>query len=133
MPIYEYRCANCRRRVSVFVRSFSSDIDPECPRCGGRTLTRLVSRVSVVKSEESRLETLSDPTSLMGDLDENDPKSVARWMRRMSKESGEELGPEFDEAVGRIESGEDPDRVMGEMDGDGEGDAGEDGSDDLDL
>lgn len=129
MPIYEYKCSSCKRKVSLFVRSFTSPVDPVCPRCGGRDLTRLVSRVSVVKSEESRLDDMSDPSSLLGGLDEDDPKSIARWARRMSQESGEDLGPEFDEAVGRIEAGEDPDEVMAEIDGA----AGDEPGDDLDF
>jgi len=52
----------------------------------------------VVKSEESRLESLADP-SKFGDLDENDPKSVARFMKRMGKELGEDLGEDFDQMV----------------------------------
>lgn len=63
-----------------------------------------------MKSEESRLENLTDPSS-MGDLDENDPKSMARWMRRMGSEMGEDVGPEFDDMVGRMEAGEMPDDV----------------------
>lgn len=64
----------------------------------------------MLKSEESRLENLTDPSS-MGDLDENDPKSMARWMRRMGSEMGEDVGPEFDDMVGRMEAGEMPDDV----------------------
>jgi len=52
----------------------------------------------VVKSEESRLESLTDP-SKFGDLDENDPKSVARFMKRMGKELGEDAGEDFDQMV----------------------------------
>ncbi len=73
-------------------------------------MTRLISKVAVLKSEESRLENLTDPSS-MGDLDENDPKSMARWMRRMGSEMGEDVGPEFDDMVGRMEAGEMPDDV----------------------
>jgi len=58
-----------------------------------------------MKSEESRLETMGDPANL-GDLDEQDPRSVARWARRMGKEVGEDLGPEFDEMVDRMEAGD---------------------------
>jgi hypothetical protein len=59
------------------------------------------------RREESRIESLSDP-SRMGDVDENDPKSVARMMKRMGKEMGDEFsGLEFDEAVEEIESGGD--------------------------
>lgn len=112
MPIYEYRCNDCRRRVSVFWRSFSEIgvTRPSCPRCGSENLTRLVSRVAVVRSEESRLEALADPSSLAG-LDENDPKSMARWMRRMSQEMGEDLGPEFGEVIDRLESGQSPEEI----------------------
>lgn len=56
------------------------------------------------------MEALADPSQL-GDLDENDPRSVARWARKMSKQVGEDLGPEFDEMVGRLEAGEDPESV----------------------
>ncbi|MCD6555142.1 MAG: zinc ribbon domain-containing protein [Anaerolineae bacterium] len=128
MPIYEYRCNDCRRRVSVLWRTFAEveGNTPQCPRCGGTNLTRLVSRVAVVRSEESHLEDLADPSSLAG-LDENDPKSIARWMRKMSKEMGEDLGPEFDEVVGRLEAGESPEEIeaaMPELGGDMGGDMG---------
>lgn len=112
MPIYEYLCHDCRRRVSVLWRTFSAveKNTPQCPRCGGTNLTRLVSRVAVVRSEESHLEDLADPSNLAG-LDENDPKSIARWMRKMSKEMGEDLGPEFDEVVDRLEAGQSPEEI----------------------
>jgi len=112
LPIYEYRCNKCRRRVTIFWRSFSEigEALPRCSFCGGEDLTRLVSRVAVAKSEESHLEDLADPSSLAG-LDENDPKSMARWMRKMSREMGEDLGPEFDEVVDRLESGQSPEEV----------------------
>jgi len=115
MPIYEYFCQDCQRRVSIFFRSFS-DVrdDPACPRCGGHHLTRLISRVTVVHSEESRLDALSDP-SMLSDLDENDPKSLARWMRKMGDEVGEEMPPEFDEVIGRLESGQKPEEIEAEM------------------
>jgi putative FmdB family regulatory protein len=112
MPIYEYRCHDCQRRVSIWWRTFS---DAEtgvarCPRCGNKNLTRLMSRVRVVRSEEGRLEDLADPASF-GDLDENDPRSIARWMRKMGDEVGEDLGPEFEEVVDRLEAGESPEEI----------------------
>ncbi|HEV8585222.1 MAG TPA: zinc ribbon domain-containing protein [Methylomirabilota bacterium] len=98
MPIYEYECHDCRRRVSLLVRSISSPEPPACPRCGSTALSRLMSRFTTVKSEEARLETLADGGGL-GDLDENDPGSVARFMKKMGKEFGDELGDDFDSAV----------------------------------
>ena len=94
--------------------------------CGGEHLTRLVSRVAAIKSEDARLEALSDP-SAFGDVDENDPKSMARFMRKMGDQvGGEELGPEFHEMVDRLESGENPEEIEKSMPGLAEGAGGMD-------
>lgn len=116
MPIYEYRCQDCHKRVTIFLRSFSEvqEATPRCPRCQGTNLRRLVSRVFALRSEESLLDDLADPSSL-GDLDENDPKSIARWMRRMSSEMGEDLGDEFHEVVDRLEAGQSPEEIEADM------------------
>ena len=75
MPIYEYRCGACRRRSSLFYQTFSAAerAEPRCEHCGSADVSRLVSRVAVLKSEESRLDDLSDDAAL-GDVDENDPR-----------------------------------------------------------
>ena len=131
MPIYEYNCQSCRRRVSIWWRTFSEAEagKAHCPRCGGEELTRLVSRVRMVRSEESRLEDMADPANF-GDLDENDPRSIARFMRKMGDEMGEDLGPEFGEAVDRLEAGESPEDIEKEMPDLG-GDMGADFSDEF--
>jgi hypothetical protein len=72
--------------------------------------------VAVVRSEESRLDDMASNPAL-ADLDERDPRSLARWARRMSREMGEELGPEFDEVVERLEAGEMPDDMHEEEGG----------------
>jgi len=41
------------------------------------------------------MERLADPSRL-GGLDENDPKSMAKWMKSMSHEMGDELGEDMD-------------------------------------
>jgi putative FmdB family regulatory protein len=114
MPIYEYHCANCRRRVSLLVMRISDPGTPRCPRCGGERLTRLLSRFATLRSEDDRLDSLADPTRL-GDLDENDPKSVARWMKKMGGELGEDAGDDWgemvDEAVDQEEAGDEGDRA----------------------
>lgn len=135
MPIYEYRCGGCGRKVSIFFRSFSAVGGATCPRCGSADLTRLVSQVAVLRrggDGDSNLGSDSDdldPTDMLAGLDENDPRSVARWARRMSAEMGEPLEPEFEEALDRIEAGEDPEKVMNEVgdEGDEPGGAGDDG------
>src|SRR6266571_3303218 len=85
--------------------------------CGSAELSRLMSRFATVKSEDARLESLGDP-SQYGDLDENDPKSVARFMKRMGQEMGEDLGDDLDAAM---------DEAMAEPGGEGEGGLSEGG------
>ena len=60
------------------------------------------------------MESLSDPSSF-GDVDENDPRSIGKFMRRMGNEMGEDMGPEFNEMVGRLEAGEDPESIESDM------------------
>jgi putative FmdB family regulatory protein len=122
MPIYEYRCADCRRKTTVVTLSVSAAVDPVCSHCGGRAMTKLVSRVAVRKSDESRLESLADPSSLTG-LDESDPKSVARWMKRMGREMGEEAGEGFDEEVDKAVEEAEREKEAGEGGGSDGGDA----------
>ena len=115
MPIYEYRCADCRKKVTVLTLRVSEAVDPTCEHCGGRNLSRLMSRFAMLRSEDDRLDDLSDPSAL-GGVDENDPKSMARWMRKMGQELGEDAGEDFDDMVDELETG------------DGGGDGGDDGS-----
>ena len=80
-----------------------------------------MSRFATVKSEDARLDSLADP-SQYGDLDENDPKSVARFMKRMGQEMGEDMGEDVDAAM---------EEAMAEGDGDA-ADGGLGGGDDED-
>ncbi len=98
MPIYEYRCGDCRRKTTAVTLSVKEAVEPVCRHGGGTRPTKLVSRVAVRTPEESRLESLADPAALAG-LDENDPKSVARWMKRLGREMGEEAGEDLDREI----------------------------------
>ena len=159
MPIYEYQCGDCRRRVSLFYQSISlaeaRQAEARCPQCGSAQLRRLVSRFSVIRpdprSKTDPVDAPFDPDSaeygggsgpldegmggmgafdslgeqMMAGMDDEDPRSIARWARQMQAETGEDLGPEFNAALGRIESGEDPDRVMDDMEPALAGDGGD--------
>ncbi len=116
MPIYEYRCADCKRKVSVFFRSFSA-VDQEqarCPICQGTHLTKMVSKVRVIHGGSMSSEDGVDD-AMLDDLNENDPRSLGRMMRRMADETGEDMGPEFGEVVKRLEKGEDPEAIEKSM------------------
>ncbi len=95
MPIYEYRCESCGTKFSVVFWP-PDQPQPRCRRCGSTQARRLISRVALLHGEEDRLERLAD--DLTG-VDEDDPRSVERWARRLGKEMGEELGEDFEQAV----------------------------------
>jgi putative FmdB family regulatory protein len=115
MPLYDYRCRDCGKRVSVY-QSYADygREEVECPNCGSDQLSRLIGRVRIAKSEEARLDDLSDPGA-WGDIDENDPKAMAKMMRKMGREMGEEVPPEFDEVVDRLEAGQSPEEIEGSL------------------
>ncbi|MBI4726035.1 zinc ribbon domain-containing protein [candidate division TA06 bacterium] len=98
MPIYEYQCLGCKSKVSLLILNPSTYGLPKCPKCGSEKLERLMSRFRTLRSEESRMERLADPSSFSG-VDENDPASVARWAKKMGRELGDEAGEGFDEMV----------------------------------
>ncbi|NIM95500.1 MAG: zinc ribbon domain-containing protein [Anaerolineales bacterium] len=115
MPTYEYRCISCNKRVSIFqsYEAYGQEA-VSCPNCGSEDLKRLISKVRVVRSEESRLESMADP-SVWDGIDEDDPRTMARMMRQMGEEMGEEMPPEFDEVVDRLEAGESPEEIEKSM------------------
>lgn len=110
MPTYQYRCLNCRKRFEIFLTYSEYGVKPvHCPHCQSEQVQRRIGRVRVARSEESRLESLADPDNLDGL--EDDPRALGRMMRQMSREMGEDLGPEFDEVVDRLEAGQDPEEI----------------------
>ena len=91
MPIYEYRCEACGKTSEFLLMRIDEKFVPQCKHCKSKKMARILSRVRVVRSEESRMESLADPSKWAG-LDENDPKSMAKWMKRMGQELGEDAG-----------------------------------------
>jgi putative FmdB family regulatory protein len=110
MPIYDYVCLNCKKRFEQFIRySDYGSIPATCPFCHSKISKRKIGRIRVAKSEENRLASLSNPESLDG-IDE-DPQKLGSMMRKMSSEMGEDMGPEFNEVVGRLEKGQSPEQI----------------------
>lgn len=110
MPVYQYRCMNCKKRFELFMsyQEYGKKV-VACPYCASREVQRRIGRVRLAKSEESRLDALTDPSGLEGL--ENDPQAMGRMMRKMGNELGEEVGPEFDEVVDRLEAGQSPEDI----------------------
>ena len=117
MPAYDYRCAGCRRRVTLTYKTYAAydKAVPVCPNCGSRDLTRVIGRVAIAKSEERRFSDMDDDNAL-DDLAEADPSTLGRYMRRLSAEADGDLGDEFNEVVDRLEKGESPESIEATMD-----------------
>ncbi len=137
MPIYEYLCPACNRVYSFLAPSVDADRQPTCPKCGATDLSKMISRFAFVRSRSASSKvsgpeapgpTGDDPfddprvehemmrlLSEAENIDENDPRQLGRLMRRMSEITGEELEPEMEEAVRRLEAGEDPEKIEEEM------------------
>ena len=98
MPIYEYRCKACRKKTTAIVLSRERARDVRCQHCGGVDLEKLWSRFASPKSEDARLETMADDNAFAG-VDENDPASVARAMKKMGQAMGEDVGDDIEAAM----------------------------------
>jgi putative FmdB family regulatory protein len=110
MPLYDFTCLDCHERFDIYLSYSEYGKKPvACPVCGSSHVKRRVPRVRMKKSEESRLESIADPSALAGL--EDDPKSFGRMMRKMGNEMGEELPPEFDDVVDRLEAGQSPEEI----------------------
>ena len=119
MPLYEYRCNDCKKRFQYLVGMIADNPNPTCPKCQSKDLQKLMSRVKRLRSEDDMLESLADPSQL-GDLE--DPKQVRKWARKMGRELGSEMGEDFTEEFEELIEAE----ARGELDEEG-GAAGPDG------
>jgi putative FmdB family regulatory protein len=123
MPLYDFVCLDCSQRFDIHIPySEYGKKAVSCLHCGSKKIKRRVPRVRVKKSEESRLESMADPSALAGL--EDDPKALGRMMRKMGSEMGEELPAEFDDVVDRLEAGQSPEEiesVLPDLGGDGGG------------
>lgn len=104
MPMYEYRCLDCKKRSTILVLSLSNQKPALCAHCQSPRLERLMSRFASPKSEEARLASLADPDAMSG-LDENDPESMARFMKKMGDEMGEDMGEDLAQAMENPDTG----------------------------
>jgi putative FmdB family regulatory protein len=129
MPIYEFYCRKCNTLYSFFSRSVNTEKIPSCPRCKKVRLQRRMSVFAKISQrsddaasgelpgfDESKMEKAMEMlASEAGGIDENDPRQAARLMRKLTDATGLSLGEKMQEALARMEKGEDPEKIEEEM------------------
>jgi putative FmdB family regulatory protein len=129
MPIYEFFCQDCNTIFNFFSSRINTDKQPDCPRCGRKKIQRIPSTfVTIGKAreegendalaglDEAKMEqAMAGLMREAGNINEDDPRQMAGLMRKFSEKTGISLGDHMEEAMSRLEAGEDPDTVERDM------------------
>lgn len=130
MPVYEFYCSDCHRIFNFLARRANTRKKPECPKCGKKKLERKLSLFAVSRNleekdddlfpdcdiDEARMERIMEDLAREADgVDEDDPRQAGRLMRKLFDATGVDPGSAMNEAIRRMESGEDPDQVEADM------------------
>jgi len=128
MPIYEFYCEDCNTIFNFFSKTINTTKKPKCPKCKAKKLSRQMSAFSFTgkAKEDSDMDDLPFDESKMEkamqmlageaeNINEDDPRQAANLMRKLTDMTGLELGAGMQEALKRMEAGEDPDAIEAEM------------------
>lgn len=132
MPMYEFFCSDCNTIYTFLSKKITTEKVPSCPKGNNHTLERMVSRFAFTGSSrkddnedggmpdipinESKMEqAIASLASQAENINENDPRQAADLMRRLSSMTGLKLGDKMEEALSRMESGEDPETIEKDM------------------
>jgi putative FmdB family regulatory protein len=139
MPMYEFFCPDCNTIFTFLSRSVNTEKKPACPKCGRQDLSRMVSRFAVTGKakepgtggdvggqdenpmaglgiDEAKMERAMETLASQAEgMDEDNPKQAADLMRKFSALTGLKLGDKMEDALARIEAGEDPEAIEKEM------------------
>ena len=128
MPIYEFYCDDCNTIFNFFSKTVNTTKRPKCPGCKIKTLSRQLSAFAFTGKakensdaddlpfDENKMEKAMQMLAGEADkINEDDPRQAANLMRKLSDMTGLELGAGMNEALKRMEAGEDPDAIEAEM------------------
>lgn len=127
MPIYEFYCKDCHTIYNFFSSTVNTKKTPGCPKCKNKKLAKQVSLFAVTgRAEEHSMDDLPIDESKMEkamemmakeaeNINEDDPRQAAKLMRKLTDMTGMGLGHNMEEALARMERGEDPEKIEAEM------------------
>jgi putative FmdB family regulatory protein len=136
MPMYEFYCSDCNTIFTFLSKVINTEKIPSCPKCKREKLSRMVSMFAVTGSskkgdegdtdmpdlpvDESRMEKAMEALAAEAEhINEDDPRQAADLMRKLTNMTGLKLGDKMEEALSRMEAGEDPEAIeqqMGDID-----------------
>ncbi|HDL08090.1 MAG TPA: zinc ribbon domain-containing protein [Desulfobacteraceae bacterium] len=127
MPIYEFYCPLCNMIFNFFSRTVNTEKQPTCPLCNKTRLRRHMSTFATPRNiteggdsplpdmDETRMEKVMALLAKEAEnCDENNPRQAADLMRKLTDMTGMNLGPGMEEALKRMEAGEDPEKIESE-------------------
>ncbi|KPA11957.1 cytochrome C [Candidatus Magnetomorum sp. HK-1] len=127
MPIYEFYCKTCNTVYNFFSKTINTSKIPDCPNCNHVKLVRQLSCFSIAKNSENNdandipideakidnaMQRLAQEVE---SIDDNNPKQAAGLMQKLSDMTGMSLNKNMKEAIQRMVSGEDPEKVEADM------------------
>jgi putative FmdB family regulatory protein len=137
MPMYEFLCSDCNTIFTFYSKTVNTTKTPACPKCGHNSLSRMMSRFAVTGSSKNKIATDGDSEAGPGSdlpideakmgkametlaaeaehMNENDPRQAAQLMRRLTDMTGLKLGDKMEDALNRMEAGEDPEALEQEL------------------
>jgi putative FmdB family regulatory protein len=129
MPIYEFFCADCNTIFNFFSSRPNTEKRPGCPKCGKHPLCKMMSTFATIGKakekdgddpfagmDESKMEQALEGLMREAEhLNEDDPRQMASLMRKFADKTGLNLGAPMEEAIARMEAGEDPQQIEHEM------------------
>ena len=130
MPIYEFYCQQCHTIYNFLSRTINTEKVPDCPSCKDVKLQRKVSLFAAISSrgeqgdgdddlppiDEARMEKAMGMLAREAEhMNEDDPRQAAQLMRKLSDATGLKMGTAMEEALARMERGEDPEKIEAEM------------------
>ena len=109
MPVYEFNCQGCKRKVSVYFKRYDDAASATCPNCGSKDMKKIFSTFKVKKTYMDIYEDILSDRQLEQGLLRNDPKALSQWNRKMSMGMEDNtIAPEYEEMVERMDRGEFP-------------------------
>lgn len=112
MPTYDFICNACQQRFDIFLTYKEYGVKRVyCTHCNSVDVRRRMTKVRIAKTEAGRMEAMANDFPGFESLDD-DPRALGQVMKKMGKEMGEELPPEFGEVVDRLEAGQSPEDIQ---------------------